>query len=116
MFKEALQKVVDAVDGGLAALLMGFDGIAVDQVTADGFDIETLGMEFSVVLNDVRKAVLALDAGQTDEVAFRAEKVTVVVRMLNDEYFMALALKPEGNLGKGRYMLRLAAPTLLKEL
>ena len=116
MFKEALQKVVDGVDGGLAALLMGYDGIAVDQFTANGFDIETLGMEFSVVLNDVRKAVLALDAGQTDEVALRAEKVTVVVRMLNDEYFMALALKPEGNLGKGRYMLRLAAPALLKEL
>ena len=116
MFRDALQDVVDKVDGAQAALLMGFDGIAVEKYSADGFDIETLGMEFSVVLNDARKAVLGLEAGKTDEVSFRAEKLTTVVRVLNDEYFIALALKPTGNLGKGRYMLRLAAPKLLNEL
>ncbi len=116
MFKGALEDVVTHVGGGLAALLMGFDGISVEQYSPEGYDIETLGMEFSVVLNDARKATLALDAGQTNEVAFRAEKVTTIVRILNDEYFLALALKPGGNLGKGRYLLRLAAPRLLKEL
>lgn len=116
MFKSALQDVVDKVEGGMAGLLMGFDGIAVEQYSPEGFDIETLGMEFSVVLNDARKAALSLDAGATDEVSFRAKKVTAVVRLLNDEYFIALALKPDGNLGKGRYLLRLAAPKVLKEL
>jgi predicted regulator of Ras-like GTPase activity (Roadblock/LC7/MglB family) len=116
MFKDALQDVVDKVDGGVAAMLMGFDGIAVEQYSPSGFDIETLGMEFSVVLNDARKAALALDAGETDEVAFRAEKVMAVIRVLNGEYFLALAMKPGGNLGKGRYLLRLAAPRVLKEL
>lgn len=116
MFKDALRDVVEKVDGGMAALLMGFDGIAVEQYSPEGFDIETLGMEFSVVLNDARKAALALDAGQTDEVSFRAEKVTAVVRVLNDEYFLALVLKPSGNLGKGRYLLRLAAPRVAKDL
>lgn len=116
MFREALEEVVQKVEGGMAALLMGFDGIPVEQYSADGYDIETLGMEFSVVLNDARKATLALDAGQADEISFRAEKVTTVVRVLNEEYFIALALEPTGNLGKGRYMLRLAAPKVLKEL
>jgi predicted regulator of Ras-like GTPase activity (Roadblock/LC7/MglB family) len=116
MFRNALENVVDKVEGGMAALLMGFDGIAVEQYSPDGYDIETLGMEFSVVLNDARKAALALDAGPTDEVAFRSEKVTTVVRVLNDEYFMVLALKPNGNLGKGRFLLRLAAPKVLNEL
>lgn len=116
MFRSALEEVVNRVDGGMAALLMGFDGIAVEQYSPDGYDIETLGMEFSVVLNDARKASLALEAGHTDEVAFRAEKVTTVVRVLDEEYFIALALKPEGNLGKGRFMLRLAAPKVIKEL
>lgn len=116
MFKNALQEVVEKVEGCMAALLMGFDGIAVEQYSPAGYDIETLGMEFSVVLNDARKAALALDAGQTDEVSFRAEKVTAVVRLLNDEYFLVLALKPDGNLGKGRYLLRLAAPRVLSEL
>lgn len=116
MFKQALQDVVDNVEGGLGALLMGFDGIAVDSYAPEGFDVETLGMEFSVVLNDARKAALSMDAGRTDEVAFRAEKVTTVVRILNDEYFLVLALAPSGNLGKGRFLLRLAAPKVLQEL
>ena len=116
MFRNALEEVVDKVEGGMAALLMGFDGITVEQYSPDGYDIETLGMEFSVVLNDARKAALALDAGPTDEVAFRSEKVTTVVRVLNDEYFIALALKPDGNIGKGRFLLRLAAPKVLSEL
>lgn len=116
MFKQTLRDVVDNVEGGLGALLMGFDGIAVDKYAPEGYDVETLGMEFSVVLNDARKAALALEAGRTDEVAFRAERVTAIVRILNEEYFIALALSPEGNLGKGRFLLRLAAPKVLQDL
>jgi hypothetical protein len=38
------------------------------------------------------------------------------MRMVSPEYFLVLALKPEGNYGKGRYVLRLTAPKLLSEL
>jgi len=116
MFKAALQEMLDRSDGAIGALLMGFDGIAVEQLSVDGYDVETLGMEFSVVLNDARKATLSLDAGGTQEVAFRADKVTVLVRILNDEYFLALALDPGGNMGKGRFAMRLASPRVLEEL
>jgi hypothetical protein len=39
-----------------------------------------------------------------------------VIRMLNDTYFLALAMLPEGNLGKGRFLMRTAAPKLLADL
>lgn len=116
MFRETLKEVVDGADGARAALLMGFDGLAVEQYSQDGFDIETMGAEFSVVLNDARKASLSLEAGQTSEVSFRTEKLIALVRMLNDEYFLALAFSPGGNVGKGRFLLRLAAPRLLELL
>lgn len=116
MFKDTLREVVDNVEGGLAALLMGFDGIAVEHYSPKGYDVETLGMEFSVVLNDARKATLSLNAGRTDEVAFRAERVLAVMRIISDEYFLVLAMAPEGNLGKGRFLLRLAVPKVLKNL
>jgi hypothetical protein len=35
---------------------------------------------------------------------------------LNEEYFVALALLPDGNFGKGRYLLRTVAPKLLEQL
>ena len=39
-----------------------------------------------------------------------------LIRMLSDTYFLALALAPDGNFGKGRYLMRTAAPKLLAEL
>ena len=48
MFTEHLKSVVDHVDGGVGALLMGLDGIAVDSYVQEGnkMDITTLKKEF----------------------------------------------------------------------
>ena len=63
MFKEVLQDVVDRTEGGVAGLLMGFDGIPVDHYVREAatppVDVETVGMEFSVILKDIREDVLA---------------------------------------------------------
>lgn len=118
MFREPLKKVVDNVDGGIAGLVMGFDGIAVESYTRDGqqMDINTVGMEFSFILSQVRKAAAVLEIGDVNEVTIKAEKLTIVIRVLNNEYFLALALTPEGNFGKGRYLMRVVAPKLQAEL
>jgi predicted regulator of Ras-like GTPase activity (Roadblock/LC7/MglB family) len=118
MFRENLARMVDNVEGGVAGLLMGFDGIAVDtyaRATA-ALDINVIGMEFSVVLNRVREAAAVLEVGGVQEIAIRAENLSVLVRVLNAEYFVALALTPSGNFGKGRYLLRVIAPRLQTEL
>ncbi|MBT8452182.1 MAG: hypothetical protein KJO40_09480 [Deltaproteobacteria bacterium] len=118
MFKEILQDLVDRTDGGVAGLLMASDGIAVDQYSkGDGpFDIEAVGMEYSVVLKGVQRAGEMLDTGETNEVSVQTERLTTVVRMLTEEYFVALAVAPGGNVGKARYLLRTSAPKLLENL
>ena len=99
---------------------MGFDGIAVEthavEAAAPDTDVNTVGMELSFVLGQVRKAVEALQLGALAEVTVVAERLTVIMRVLTTDYFVALALLPGGNLGKGRYLLRVAAPRLQKEL
>jgi predicted regulator of Ras-like GTPase activity (Roadblock/LC7/MglB family) len=118
MFRDLLKRIVEECEGGLAGLLMGFDGIAVDSYVSERAqsDIQSVGMEFSVILTQARNAVSLLGGGALREVAFKSEKMTVIIRLLNDEYFLALALEPEGNYGKGRYLLRSTAPTILSEL
>jgi predicted regulator of Ras-like GTPase activity (Roadblock/LC7/MglB family) len=118
MFKEILQDLVHRTDGGVAGLLMASDGIAIDQyATGDGpFDIESVGMEYSVVLKGVQRAGEMLDTGSTNEVSVQTERLTTVVRMLTDEYFVALAVAPGGNVGKARYLLRVSAPALIENL
>jgi predicted regulator of Ras-like GTPase activity (Roadblock/LC7/MglB family) len=118
MFRENLARMVDSVEGGVAGLLMGFDGIAVETYArpAAPIDISIVGMEFSVVLNRVREAAAVLEVGGVQEIAIRAENLSVIVRVLNADYFVALAITPGGNFGKGRYLLRITAPKLQTEL
>jgi predicted regulator of Ras-like GTPase activity (Roadblock/LC7/MglB family) len=118
MFREALQLVVDGTEGGIAAILMGYDGIPLEQyIVGDSeLNVETVGMEFSVVLSQIRKAAEMLEAGTAREVTIQAEQMTTVIRLLNDEYFVAVALKPTGNSGKARYLLRTNAGKLVEAL
>src|SRR3954462_4959037 len=120
MFRENLQKMIDRVDGGVAGILMGFDGISVEAYArpASGAnpDIQTVGMELAHVISQVRRATQALEVGGLREVMVRAENLVVLVQVLNTEYLVACAIRPEANSGKARYLLRLLAPQIQSEL
>jgi predicted regulator of Ras-like GTPase activity (Roadblock/LC7/MglB family) len=74
------------------------------------------GSEYSVILGQIREAVETLELGAAQEVSVSAENMTTVIRLLNEEYFVAIAIAPSGNLGKGRYLLRVQAPKILESL
>lgn len=117
MFKEALRSVVDGTDGGIAGLLMDFEGIPVETYAREaGSDIESVGAEVSVVVKAIQRASEMLQAGAPREVSFRSEKLVTLIRIINDDYFVAMTMTPDGNLGKGRYLLRIAAPRIADEL
>ena len=118
MFRDSLRTLVEKSDGAVAGLLMGFDGIAVESFAKEGqkLDIQTIGMEFSFILAQVKKAADIIEAGSVEEVSIRTEKLTLLIRVLSKDYFVALALQPAGNTGKGRYLLRVTAPKIQAEL
>ena len=53
---------------------------------------------------------------QISEVSINSERVVTLMRMITPEYFIVLAMRPEGNYGKGRYLMRVVAPKLQQEL
>ncbi len=118
MFQEALREIVEGTEGGVAGLIMDSEGISVDSYARGDapFDITTIGIEFGVVLGSIKRAAESLEAGKAHEVAIGTEKMTTLIRTLGDTYFLALAIRPDGNLGKGRFLMRTAAPKLLAEL
>ena len=118
MFTEYLRKIVDNVEGGVGGLIMGLDGIAVETYIKDAqrFDINTIGMEFSFILTQVKKAGDILQIGGVNEFSVKAEQLIMVIRMLTDEYFMAVVLAPGALHGKARYLLRVTGPVVAKEL
>jgi len=117
LFAETLKKVVDNVDGGFAAVVMGLDGIPVESyVRSDRIDVNTVGMEFSFILSQVRKAGDSLQVGGLEELSVKAQRLLLVCRMISPQYFVAIAMAPEGNFGKARFLARLATPTLVAQL
>ncbi len=114
MFADTLRKVVDNVDGGIAAVIMGLDGIPVESYVRqnDKLDVNTVGMEFSFILTQVRKAGDSLQVGGLEELTVKAQRLMLVCRMVSPQYFVAVVMAPEGNFGKARYLARLASPAL----
>ena len=120
-FRENITKLVEKLDGGVAAVLMGFDGISVDSFAKSGYDgalpdIQTLAMEFAHLISQARRTLQSLDAGPLEEFTLRAESLTLIVRVLTPEYFLACAVLPSGSVGKARYLMRMTAPALRADL
>ncbi len=116
MFTEVLQGIVNGTPGGMAGIIMGFDGMALDNYVAQDVDIETVGMEYSLSLKQVTEAGNMLDFGGTEEVSVQTERLTTIIRMVNEEYFVAITVQKGGIPGKASYLLRLATDKLRSEL
>jgi predicted regulator of Ras-like GTPase activity (Roadblock/LC7/MglB family) len=105
-FSDILKEVVNGTEGALGALVVGIDGIPVD---------ESMTVEYSSLLKEIEKGSQAARLGSTKEVTVITDKAMIMLRRLNDEYFLVLIIKPEGNFGKGRFLLRMSVPKLLRE-
>ena len=118
MFKEALQAIVEKTDGSLGALIMGADGLSVEKFFSEEGVAENLDVaasEFTSLVRSASRSGRDLDLGQLRELVVTLGKVTFVMRLFSQDYFTVLAIKPEGNLGRGRYELRKAELSLAKE-
>ena len=118
MFKESLQSIVEKTDGSLGALIMGADGLSVEKFfSQEGVDanLDVAAAEFTSLVRNASRSGKDLDLGELRELVISLGNVTFLMRLFNKDYFVALALKPEGNLGRGRYELRKAELQLAKE-
>lgn len=107
-FKDILQSLVRSIDGAVGAVVMGYDGIAIDDfVTGDSsVDLQLLTAEYAAVLNEVKRTVEVLKSGLLQEVSINTELSTAIARVINEDFFVLLVLTSDGNFGKGRFYLR----------
>ncbi|AJF06062.1 roadblock/LC7 domain-containing protein [Geoalkalibacter subterraneus] len=114
MFTDMLRRFVEQCPGAVGAVLMGYDGIAVDQyyLPVERVDLGMVAVEYANVLKEIRNAAEILKTGELREVSIVSKSYQVLIRTLGDEYFIGLTLKREGNAGKGRYLLLRDAPEI----
>ncbi len=116
MFKEFLSDLVQAVDGALGSVLMGMDGIPIEEFCVrPEEDLQLIGIEVSSILREMNRAAQSMETGALGEFLMVNEDRTTLVRKINEEYFLVLVLNGKGNLGKGRFKMRVMVPRISKE-
>jgi len=118
MFKEALQTIVEKTDGSLGALIMGADGLSVEKYfNEEGYaaNLDVAAAEFTSLVRSAARSGNDLALGDLRELMVALASVTFIMRLFNKDYFVVLAMKPEGNLGRARYELRKAELMLAHE-
>src|SRR5262245_21680188 len=119
-FESILGQVLNECSGAVGAALMGSDGVPIAEVSASARDaadaVSLLGIEFGRILDEARKAADAADAGGVLELAVQTERYHVLIQTIDRETYLVLALTPEANVGKGRYLMRRHQLALREEL
>lgn len=116
--RDTLTEIAENVEGGVAAIIMAYDGIPIDEIVVGkaNFDVQLLTVEYAGVLKEIKRVVELIKAGGMEEVAITTSQLCVVMRVLSDELFVALIMTKDGNFGKGRHLLRLKSYDLALEL
>ncbi len=122
-FRSILRSIVEECGGGLGAVLMGADGIPIEEYVTDRIpegplqeDIGSAGIEFSRILEEIRKAADALGGGAVSETVVSLARMSLVFRPIDGDTFLALVLSADGNLGKARYLIRRHLLAIRQEL
>jgi predicted regulator of Ras-like GTPase activity (Roadblock/LC7/MglB family) len=115
-FSEVLRELARDVKGARGAAIVGMDGIVVEQyVPEPGLDLQSLAAEYGNVVKVVQTASDSLSMGQARELAVVTEDSVMLIRKINEDYFMALVAEPGAAFGKGRFMVRKAVARVSKE-
>ena len=120
MFREHLERISSNVVGVLSCAVMGTDGIPIDTLTAanlpSDFDAQNVLVEYAGQLGQLQRSSESLGSGPVQEYFIQTDAVLVLMRPITAEYFLGVTLSPGGNIGKGRYLMRVIAPKLVAEL
>jgi predicted regulator of Ras-like GTPase activity (Roadblock/LC7/MglB family) len=116
IFEDVLKDIVERSEGVLGAVIMGMDGIAIGEHIVDpACSIQTVGIEYASAIKSIQNASRSLSAGHVQEVSINTQSNIFILRLITDDYFIAVSQKPDGNHGKTRYLMRMAVPRLIGE-
>jgi predicted regulator of Ras-like GTPase activity (Roadblock/LC7/MglB family) len=118
MFKETLETIMEHTEGSLGVLIMGTDGISVERLLREAgqeANLDIAAAEFTSLVKNAQKVGKDTGLGNLRELVVSLEGAVVLMRLLGRDYFVVLALTPDGNLGRARFELRKAELQLTKE-
>lgn len=116
-FTDSLRKIMEDLKEAQGIALVGMDGIVVEEQKREPqLDLQSLGIEGCTIIKQTDKAMSSIGLGDSAELSVLTEKAVIVIRRIHEGYFLLLAIRKNGNFGKGRYLLRREETNLKGEL
>jgi predicted regulator of Ras-like GTPase activity (Roadblock/LC7/MglB family) len=112
-FLPVLKDAVERVEGAVSAMIIGADGMPVEEYAKEKLlSLDDLGAEASQMIRDINTASENLMLGEAREFSIISDLCGIIMRKINSAYYIALVITPEGNYGKGRYILKTLVPKI----
>ncbi len=116
-FKSLLGKLVDSVPGAQGAIIVDWEGEAVDHVSRiDEYELKILGAHKGVILEHLRSAVARLEGADLEEIVVSTARVETLVMPVTREYFLVLTVERGDALGRALFEMRRCVVHLRREI
>lgn len=119
MLREILHKALSDTENCLGVLIMGTDGIAVEQIwknDAKPINADIIFAEYTSLLRNAKRVGDELLFDSVRELTISGDESVFIMRLVSSDYYLGMVLRADGNFGRGRYELRCAEMLLAKEL
>ncbi|HXN06508.1 MAG TPA: hypothetical protein VN944_05530 [Nitrospiria bacterium] len=115
-FSRVLTRVVTESDRATGAAVVANDGIVLEEYKTDpSIDFSILGAEFCRTFREIGEKTASIRRGTPLEISLLTDQSMIILRKINEEYFLVLVLESDANFGKGRFMMRKEMEQLINE-
>jgi len=117
-FSDTLGALATRIEGAVAAIILGIDGIPIERfipAIEPGLDLEMIATELTTLLRRGMHTATDAALGDLREMIITTDRLTILLRPITQDYFLMLAVIPGGNVGRARYELRKAQLVLEEE-
>ena len=114
-FTPTLKEAVQRVDGAVSASIIGIDGMPVEEYAVEKIiNLDDLSAESSQMMKNIASAAASLGLGEASEFSIISDLCGIIMRKITSEYYLALIIRPVGNFGKGRFVMKSIVAKLVK--
>lgn len=115
--KSIIAEIVAQIPGALGAVLIDWEGEAVEHVSRmDDYELKVMGAHHGVILDNLRRASERLGKGPVEEITIHAGNMTILVTPVTRDYFLVLSLDKQALAAQARAVVRALSPGLRAEV
>ena len=116
-FKPLLKNLLDRVPGAQGAIIVDWEGEAVDQVgSMEEYDLKVIGAHKGVILANMREVVGRSGNDEIKEIVITTQRSQTLVLPVTQDYFLVLTLDRSDVLGKALFEARRCIQALYHEI